>query len=148
MRGPRVVPGDGVAIAARILLTAALQRLGRSGERLMQGLDLPRIVAIHRLQRPVSALGVLMTTAFDVVQTAVLAANKRFMRAPLLRALAPEATRLASWRGPMAIFWARRHTHTHPLTAVTSPPQPQVQAQARGSRDRCHRAGRAPQCRA
>ena len=111
VRGTLVVAGDGAATAAHIAQAQGLWRLGLMGDLLMQLLDVPLIVAFYLLLRPVSRPLALMATGFNIVQTAVLAANKLAMLAPLLLAASPEAQAGAPWLGPMTAFWLRLHSH-------------------------------------
>lgn len=76
VRGSLVVPGDGIATAARIAESPGLWRLGIAGDLLMHLLDVPLIVLFYLLLRPVSHPLALVSSAFNVVQTSVLAANK------------------------------------------------------------------------
>lgn len=110
VRGTLVVAGDGPGTAAHIAQAQELWRLGLAGDLLMQLLDVPLIVLFYLLLRPVSRPLALMSTAFNIVQTAVLAANKLAMLAPLLLLSLPDAQG-ASWLGPMTLFWVRLHGH-------------------------------------
>ena len=110
VRGTLVVAGDGAATAAHIAQAPGLWRLGLMGDLLMQLLDVPLIVLFYLLLRPVSRPLALTATVFNIVQTAVLAANKLAMLAPLLLLTAPEAQG-ATWLGPMTAFWLRLHSH-------------------------------------
>lgn len=111
VRGTLVVAGDGAATAAHIAQAQGLWRLGLVGDLLMQLLDVPLIVLFYLLLRPVSRPLALMATGFNLIQTAVLAANKLAMLAPLLLAASPEAQAGAPWLGPMTQFWLRLHSH-------------------------------------
>ncbi len=107
VRGTLVVAGDGLATATRIAENAGLWRLGLGGDLLMQLLDIPLIVVFYLLLRPVSRPLALMATAFNIVQTAVLAVNKLSMLAPLLLISAPATPEL----GSQLLFWVRLHAH-------------------------------------
>jgi len=84
VRGTLVVSGDPAATAANIQGAASLWRLGVAGDLLMHVLDVPLIVILYLLLRPVSSGLALLSTVFNVVQTAVLAANKLTLLAPIL----------------------------------------------------------------
>lgn len=84
VRGTLVVPGDGLATAARIGSSEDLWRAAIAGDLLMHVLDLPLIVLFYLLLRPVSRSLALLAALFNVVQTAVLAANKLTLLVPLL----------------------------------------------------------------
>ncbi|MCE4556300.1 DUF4386 domain-containing protein [Pelomonas cellulosilytica] len=76
VRGSLVVPGDAAATAARIAAQPQLWRLGLAADVLMQVLDLPVIVMLWRLLRPVNEAAALVATGLNLVQTAVLVANR------------------------------------------------------------------------
>ena len=86
VRGTLVVPGDGLATAARIAESPSLWRLGIVGDLLMHLLDVPLIILFYLLLQPVSRALALLSTAFNLVQTSVLATNKLILIAPLLLA--------------------------------------------------------------
>ena len=83
VRGSLVVGGDPAATAANIQGAASLWRLGVAGDLLMHVLDVPLIVILYLLLRPVSPGLALLSAVFNVVQTAVLAANKLTLLAPV-----------------------------------------------------------------
>ena len=84
VRGALVVSGDAAATAQRIADSPLLWRLGIAGDLLMHVFDLPVIVVLYLLLRPVSEPLALFTTLINVVQTAVLALNKLNLVLPLL----------------------------------------------------------------
>lgn len=84
VRGSVVLPGDAAATAARIAAEPLLWRAGIAGDLLMHVLDLPVILALYYLLRPVSRPLALLATLFNLVQTAVLAANKLNLLLPIL----------------------------------------------------------------
>jgi hypothetical protein len=84
VRGSLVIGGDAAATAASIQGAESLWRLGVAGDLLMQVLDVPLIVILYLLLRPVSPGLALLSVVFNVVQTAVLAANKLTLLAPIL----------------------------------------------------------------
>ena len=83
VRGSLVVAGDAVATSARIAGSPLLWRSAIVGDLLMHLLDLPVIVVLYLLLRPVSRGLALLATGLNLVQTAVLAANKLLLVAPL-----------------------------------------------------------------
>lgn len=109
VRGTMVVPGDGLATAAHIAQSPGLWRLGLAGDLLMQLLDVPLIVVFHLLLRPVSPTLALMSTLFNVVQTAILAVNKLAMLAPLL--LVTGLGTPPAMLGPLTALWVQLHAH-------------------------------------
>ena len=84
VRGALVVSGDAAATAQRIADSPLLWRMGIAGDLLMHVFDLPVIVVLYLLLRPVSEPLALFTTLINVVQTAVLALNKLNLVLPLL----------------------------------------------------------------
>lgn len=76
VRGQLVVAGDATTTAANILAHPQLWRGGLAADLLMQVLDLPVIVMMWRLLRPVSEPLALTATGLNLVQTAVLVANR------------------------------------------------------------------------
>jgi hypothetical protein len=84
VRGTLVVSGDATATANAILASESLWRAGIAGDLLMQVLDLPVIVLLYVLLRPVSKTLALLATFLNLIQTAVLVANKLNLLAPIL----------------------------------------------------------------
>lgn len=76
VRGSLVVAGDAAATARNIAAHPQLWRLGLGADLLMQVLDLPVIVVLWRLLRPVNETLALTATGLNLVQTAVLVANR------------------------------------------------------------------------
>ncbi|HEY0855571.1 MAG TPA: DUF4386 domain-containing protein [Albitalea sp.] len=83
VRGTLVVPGDAAATASGILGSPLLWRAGIAGDLLMQVLDVPVILLLYVLLRPVSESLALLATLTNLVQTAVLAVNKLSLLVPL-----------------------------------------------------------------
>jgi len=83
IRGALVVSGDAAATARNIMASEGLWRAGIAGDLLMHVLDLPVIVVLYLLLRPVHAGMALFATLINLVQTAVLAANKLNLLLPL-----------------------------------------------------------------
>lgn len=84
VRGTLVVPGDAAATAARIAASPLLWRSGLAGDLLMQVLDVPVIVVFYLLLRPVNEGLALTATLLNLVQTAVLVADRGQLLTPLL----------------------------------------------------------------
>jgi hypothetical protein len=76
VRGSLVVSGNPHATAANITSSLSLWRAGLVGDLLMHVLDVPLIVFFYWLLRPVDPMLALTATAFNIVQTSVLVANK------------------------------------------------------------------------
>jgi hypothetical protein len=86
VRGALVVAGDAAATARNIAGSPFLWRAGIVGDLLMQVCDVPVLVIFYLLLRPVSESLALLATWINLVQTAVLAANKLNLVVPLLLA--------------------------------------------------------------
>jgi len=84
VRGTLVVAGDAAATAERIAASPLLWRSGLVGDLLMQVLDVPVIVVFYLLLRPVSESLALTATLLNLVQTAVLVAERGQLLTPLL----------------------------------------------------------------
>ena len=76
VRGSLVVAGDAAATAHNIAAQPQLWRLGLAADLLMQVLDVPVIIVLWRLLRPVNETLALTATGLNLVQTAVLVANR------------------------------------------------------------------------
>jgi hypothetical protein len=83
VRGSIVVAGDPSSTANRLLASEFLWRSGIAGDLLMHVLDVPTIVIFYLLLRPVSESLALLSTALNLVQTAVLAMNKLSLLVPV-----------------------------------------------------------------
>ena len=105
VRGTLVVSGNPAATANGILQSQLLWRAGTASDLLMHVLDVPVIVILYFLLRPVSRTLALLATLINLVQTAVLAANKLNLLVPLfllddagyLRAFSPEQLQVLSY---------------------------------------------------
>jgi hypothetical protein len=83
VRGALVVSGDAAATARNIMASEGLWRAGIAGDLLMHVLDLPVLVVLYLLLRPVHQGMALFATSINLVQTAVLAVNKLNLLLPL-----------------------------------------------------------------
>ena len=84
VRGSLVATGDATATAAAIARSQQLWRAGIAGDLLMHVLDIPVMLFFYLLLRPVSRGLALLSTFFNLVQTAVLAVNKLTLLLPLM----------------------------------------------------------------
>jgi Domain of unknown function (DUF4386) len=84
VRATLVVPGDATATANNILASPFLWHAGILGDLLMQVLDVPVIVIFYLLLRRVNHGLAIFATLINLVQTAVLVANKLNLLIPLL----------------------------------------------------------------
>jgi hypothetical protein len=83
VRNGLIVSGDATATAANIAAHEMRWRLGIAGDLAMHIADLPLLLIIYLLLRPVSASLALLVVLFDAVQTAVLVATKLQLMLPL-----------------------------------------------------------------
>ena len=98
VRGALIVSGNAAATAANVAAHEGLWRLGIAGDLLMHIADLPLLVIIYVLMRPVNRDLALLVVLFDAVQSAVLVVSKMNLLMPLfagsdagyLKAFAPE----------------------------------------------------------
>lgn len=112
VRGSLIVPGDAAATAQRIAASPLLWRSGLVGDLLMQVLDLPIIVMLWRLLRPVNEPLALIATGLNLVQTAVLVANRVQLLAPLELLVSPAAAGLApEQREALTMLALQLHAH-------------------------------------
>ena len=86
VRGSLIVAGDASATAAQIDAASTLWRSGIVADLCMQLLDIPIIVLFYLLFKRVNAALNLTATGFNLIQTAVLVANKLTLMLPLLLA--------------------------------------------------------------
>jgi hypothetical protein len=97
VRGTLIVPGDAMATANNIMASKSLWRIGIAGDLIMHVCDVPVMLVLYVLLRPVNRNLALLAVLFNLVQTAVLVANKLNLLVPLfllgsqdyLTALAP-----------------------------------------------------------
>lgn len=103
IRGAMVVPGDAASTAANIVASPGLWRVGIAGDLLMHVCDVLVMWAIYVLLRPVSRQLALLVLLFNLVQTAVLVANKMVLLVPLFLLTEPhyatafDAAQLQAW---------------------------------------------------
>lgn len=112
VRSSIVVGGDAGATLANISAREGLWRAGIAGDLLMHLLDVPVTVVLYLLLRPVSKPLALLATAFNIVQTAVLALNKANLVAPLLL-LEASSTAGGSTAGIATLAYAAVQAHSH-----------------------------------
>lgn len=89
VRNTLIAVGDPSTTLANIQAAPGLWRAGIGGDLLMHVLDVPVIVVLYLLLKPVNAPLALLATLFNIVQTAVLAANKLTLLLPALIATQP-----------------------------------------------------------
>ena len=105
VRGALIVSGNAAATAANVAAHEGLWRLGIAGDLAMHVADLPLLVILYVLMRPVNRDLALLVLLFDAVQSAVLVASKMNLLMPLfagsdagyLKAFAPEQLQALSY---------------------------------------------------
>ena len=105
VRGALIVSGNAAATAANIAAHEGLWRLGIAGDLAMHIADLPLLVILYVLMRPVNRDLALLVVLFDAVQSAVLVASKMNLLMPLfagsdagyLKAFSPEQLQALSY---------------------------------------------------
>lgn len=98
IRGKLIVAGDAVATAGNLMASQSLWRVGIAGDLLMHVFDIPLMLALYLLLKPVNKHLAASAILFNLIQTAVLVVNKLNLLAPLfllgnaeyLKALEPQ----------------------------------------------------------
>lgn len=83
VRNKLVVYGDATATANNIIHSEFLWKIGITADLIMQICDLPVMIILYYLFRPVSRKLALLNLSFNLIQTAVLVANKLNLLAAL-----------------------------------------------------------------
>ena len=76
VRGKLFVPGDASATANNIINSPFLWRIGISADLIMQICDLPVMLILYLLLKPINKNIALLNLLFNLIQTAVLVTNK------------------------------------------------------------------------
>src|ERR1700730_3407020 len=76
VRGKLIVSGDATATANNILAHETLWRISIAGDLVMHICDIPLMLIFYLLLRPVNRNLALLALLFNLIQTAVLVANK------------------------------------------------------------------------
>src|SRR5438309_1298226 len=84
VRDNLIVSGDATATANNIIGSQSLWRFGIAADLIMHVLDIPIMLVIYVLLRPVHKHFALLALLFNLIQTAVLVANKLNLIAALL----------------------------------------------------------------
>ena len=104
-----VVSGNAEATLRNLMAYQMLWRLGIVGDLVMHILDVPLIVIMYYLLKPVDRLLALVATVANVVQTAVLAANKLTLIVPLLLLQKPGDIPASTWEATLSFLAIRLH---------------------------------------
>jgi Domain of unknown function (DUF4386) len=83
IRGTVIVSGDAVSTASNIMASQSLWRIGITGDLLMHVFDVPLMLVFYVLLKPVNKNLALLAVLFNLIQTAVLVANKLNLLMPL-----------------------------------------------------------------
>jgi uncharacterized protein DUF4386 len=83
IRNKLIVSGDAAATASNIMASPQLWRIGIAGDLVMHLCDIIVILALYLLLRPVHKYLALLAMLFNLIQTAVLVANKLNLLMPL-----------------------------------------------------------------
>jgi hypothetical protein len=83
IRGRLIVPGDAVSTAGNLLASQSLWRIGIAGDLLMHIFDIPLMLTLYLLLKPVNNNLAVMAVLFNLIQTAVLVVNKLNLLLPL-----------------------------------------------------------------
>jgi len=98
IRGKLIVAGDAVVTAGNLMAAQSLWRIGIAGDLLMHVFDIPLMLALYLLLKPVNKHLAMSAVLFNLIQTAVLVVNKLNLLVPLfllgnaeyLKALEPQ----------------------------------------------------------
>jgi hypothetical protein len=83
IRGRLIVSGDAVSTANHIMTSQSLWRIGIAGDIMMHVFDIPLMLVFYVLLKPVNKKLALLAVLFNLIQTAVLVANKLNLLMPL-----------------------------------------------------------------
>jgi len=83
IRGKLIVAGDAVATAGNLMASQSLWRIGIAGDLLMHVFDIPVMLALYLLLKPVNKHLAMSAVLFNLIQTAVLVVNKLNLLVPL-----------------------------------------------------------------
>ena len=83
IRGKLIVSGDAMSTANNIMAAQSLWRIGIAGDLLMHVCDVPLMLVFYVLLKPVNKNLALLAVLFNLIQTAVLVANKLNLLMPL-----------------------------------------------------------------
>jgi hypothetical protein len=83
IRAKLVVSGDAIATASSIMASQPLWRMGITGDIMMHVFDIPLMLVFYVLLKPVNKNLALLAILFNLIQTAVLVANKLNLLMPL-----------------------------------------------------------------
>jgi uncharacterized protein DUF4386 len=83
IRGKLIVSGDAMSTANNLMASQSLWRIGIAGDLLMHVCDIPLMLVLYLLLKPVNKNLARLAVLFNLIQTAVLVANKLNLLTPL-----------------------------------------------------------------
>jgi hypothetical protein len=83
IRGRLIASGDAISTAKNIMAAESLWRIGIAGDIIMHVFDIPIILVLYILLKPVNKNLALLAVLFNLIQTAVLVVNKLNLLMPL-----------------------------------------------------------------
>ena len=83
IRGKLIVSADAISTANNIMASQLLWRIGIAGDIMMHVFDIPLMLVFYVLLKPVNKNLALLAVLFNLIQTAVLVANKLNLLMPL-----------------------------------------------------------------
>lgn len=83
IRGKLIVPSDAASTAANLMASQSLWRIGIAGDILMHVFDIPLMLILYLLLKPVNKNLAAAAVLFNLIQTAVLVVNKLNLLMPL-----------------------------------------------------------------
>lgn len=84
IRGKLIVSNDAISTANNIMAAESLWRMGIFGDIIMHVFDIPVMLILYILLKPVNKHLALLAILFNLIQTAVLVVNKLNLLIPLL----------------------------------------------------------------
>jgi hypothetical protein len=83
IRGALIAPGDAISTAKNIMASESLWRIGIASDIIMHVFDIPIMLILYVLLKPVNKNLALLAVLFNLIQTAVLVINKLNLLMPL-----------------------------------------------------------------
>ncbi len=113
IRGPMVVSGDASATARNIVASPLVWRAGIAGDLVMHMCDVGLMLVFYVLLRPVSRNLVLLALVSNVIQSAMLVANKTNLLLPLFLLGDAEYLKAFSLEQRQALAYVSLRTHDY-----------------------------------
>jgi hypothetical protein len=113
IRNSMIVWGDAAATTNHIMASQLLWRVGIAGDLLMHVCDVVVMMVFYVLLRPVNRNLALLVVLFNVIQTAVLVANKLNLLVPILLFGSPEYQKMFEPQQLQALTYLCAEAHEH-----------------------------------